>query len=617
MEEQKQIKPFKTISLVDKLKGSIYDRDPKTVVPNNKIEGSPTINTIPKTQDKENEGIKLPLSQKTLPREGAILKSLIDTPSSNLPEARTRFASTLSLANRLKQPTSEVGNPPNTAALPSYFLSDLYTGYLDISKFLTSPIDSTQNPTTTDLPISVSNILAIQDPNIQLTAPTGDGTILIEQGTIFKNGSFESLIQKEERESNDQILQLQGTFFTNEQFLSLTQIETPVVIVNQGEVDLPIWNYVTNQGETLSLETPNSNIQVAVLQGMLESNGIILGSFVEPSELETLSLENSTIPSLDIVAYETDRLLAFASPKIKHGSGLIEVTRHDGDKLQSQENPETKQGVTETLNNPSAPKTIDNIAEGNNKAIINKPEPGERVDTEAGEDPTPFPKITGDTNLSLNQFSPTRYNTRAGDSGELRQTGKSKNRSPRDGFIKTFGDQTEGAKLDANHYTDALPIIFTPEGGSPINVPCYLTSFSDGFGASWNDITYVGRQDTLKQFKGVTRAVSFAILVPSFNEANLKSNMKMINKLADATVIGNMSGRYIQGPLCKLKIGNLINSYCAFSSLKWDYDPAEATTDLENGLPHLLKVSFEAAVLADRNDKLLGSKSGDYFGSKY
>jgi len=604
MEEQKQIKPFKTISLVDKLKGSIYDKDPKTVVPSNKIEGSPAINTIPKTQDKENEGISLPLSQKTLPREGAILKSLIDAPPSNLPEARTRFASTLSLANRLRQPISEVGNPPNTAALPSYFLSDLYTGYIDISKFLTSPIDSTQNPTTTDLPISVSNILAIQNPDIQLTTPTGDGTILIEQGTIFKNGSFESLIQKEERESNDTILQLQGTFFTNEQFLSLTQTETPVVIVNQGEVDLPIWNYVTNQGETLSLETPNSSIQIAVLQGMLESNGIILGSIIEPSELETLSLENSTIPSLDIVAYETDRLLAFASPKIKHGSGIIEVTRHDGDKLQSQENPETKQGVTETLNNPSAPKTIDNIAEGNNKALINKPAPGERIDAEAGQEPIPFPKITGDTNITLQQFSPQKYDVNPGDEGNLKQFG-----------ITAF--TTSESNLPISHYTNALPIIFTPEGGSPIKVPCYLTSFSDGFGASWNDVTYVGRQDTLKQFKGVTRAVSFGILVPSFSRNDLTRNMAMINKLADATVIGNMSGKYIKGPLCKLKIGKLINSYCAFSSLKWEYDPAEATTDIDAGLPHLLKVSFEAAVLADRNDKLLGSKSGDYFGSRY
>ena len=91
----------------------------------------------------------------------------------------------------------------------------------------------------------------------------------------------------------------------------------------------------------------------------------------------------------------------------------------------------------------------------------------------------------------------------------------------------------------------------------------------------------------------------------------------MLNKLADATVIGNMSGMYVKGPLCKVKIGNLINSYCAFASMGWDFDPAEATVDLDNDLPHLLKVSFEAAVLADQSDKLLGSKSGQYFGQIY
>ena len=175
---------------------------------------------------------------------------------------------------------------------------------------------------------------------------------------------------------------------------------------------------------------------------MLESNGIILGSVIEPSELETLSLENSTIPSLDIVAYETDRLLAFASPKIKHGSGIIEVTRHDGDKLQSQENPETKQGVTETLNNPSAPKTIDNIAEGNNKALINKPAPGERIDAEAGQEPIPFPKITGDTNITLQQFSPQKYDVNPGDEGNLKQFG-----------ITAF--TTSESNLPISHYTNA------------------------------------------------------------------------------------------------------------------------------------------------------------------
>ena len=146
-----------------------------------------------------------------------------------------------------------------------------------------------------------------------------------------------------------------------------------------------------------------------------------------------------------------------------------------------------------------------------------------------------------------------------------------------------------------------------------------VTAYSDGFSANWNDVQYVGRQDTLKQFAGVTRAVSFAVLLPSFSKADIAVNMKKLNLLAGMTVVGGFKpgANYITGPLCKLKIGNLIDAYCAFSSLKWDFDPAEATFDIDEGMPHMLKVSLDATVLADGDDKLLNGTNGNYFGKKY
>lgn len=648
MEEQKPIKPFKTISLVDRLKGTIYDKDPEAAALSNKPQGSPQINTIPTSQNKDSDEISLPRAQLTLPKEGALLKNipepdtkesvilkgladgpqaqyptpqpskLISLTNSTIPPARTRFASTLSLANRLKQPTAETGAPWVTTALPQYFLSDLYTGYLEISRFITEPIDFIQNRTQTESPISTLQILQIQDPDTPISARVGNDTVLIEQGTFFSNNTFFSVYETEPRLNNDQVLQLQGTFFLNGQFISLTAVEplNTIRLENSPIPPLEILAYETDR--LLAIGAPKIKhgsgqvtareleLNIAILQGMIVENQQIVGSIIEPDSLETLSLENSTIPSLDIIAYETDRLLAFSSPKVKHGSGIIDVTSHNADRSAASQEPETKHGAAEGLSEPTEPKGIDNIAVGNNKALLDQIEPGERVDTEAGETPTPFPKITGDTNLTLNQFTPTKYETRAGDEGQLKQ------------FGNTSGSPSN-KKLPADHYNKALPIVFKPEGGSKIVVPCYLTSFSDGFSANWNDITYVGRQDTLKQFTGVTRALSFAILVPSFNPDELTANMAMLNKLADATVIGNMSGRgkYISGPLCKIRIGSLINSYCAFSSMKWDFDPAEATTDLDNQLPHLLKVAFDGAVLADRSDRLLGSKSGQYFGEIY
>ena len=135
--------------------------------------------------------------------------------------------------------------------------------------------------------------------------------------------------------------------------------------------------------------------------------------------------------------------------------------------------------------------------------------------------------------------------------------------------------------------------------------------------AQWADIKSVGRQDTLKQFTGVTRAVSFAVLLPSHKPTDLDYNMKKLQNLILMTTVGKLGGKYILGPVCKLKVGGLINSYVAFSSIKWDFDPAEATMDLDKGLPHLLKVSFDAAVLGTNDDKLLGTDRPGIFAKTY
>ena len=133
---------------------------------------------------------------------------------------------------------------------------------------------------------------------------------MLAQGTVFNNGTFESLTDPEDRTNDSTVLQLQGTFFSNNQFLSLTSTETPVAVLNQGTIELPIWNPTNNQGATVEEETPLDGNNIAILQGMVVENSQIKGSVIENSELETLSLENSPIPSLDILSYETDRMLA-------------------------------------------------------------------------------------------------------------------------------------------------------------------------------------------------------------------------------------------------------------------------------------------------------------------
>tara|TARA_R110000751_G_scaffold87572_1_gene173510 strand:+ start:3859 stop:5847 length:1989 start_codon:yes stop_codon:yes gene_type:complete len=662
MEERQSIKPFKTISLTDKLKGSIYDKDFKKTVNQQLSKTGASLKELPPTQIKES----------------VLLKSLADSPQANIPLARTQFASNISLADRLEQP-----NAAKTTHLAQYFLSDVYTGYLSISPFLTAAIGSIQNVTITEEPVSVSQILRTQDPDTQLTARIADNTTLLTQGTFFNNGAFESIVDLEDRVSSDTILIGQGTRFTNNQFISLTEVLPDNVNVNQGSIELPTWNPITNQGLTVEESKPANANSVAILQGMFLENGIIEGSVLNKNVFQTITLENFTVPALDILSYETDRLLAFAAPKIKHGSADLSISQFLENQTEAVNDPTQVHGSvnlsvsqflesrTQAFNDPiqfhGTAITEQVQFNPNNKlaqtpAVDSTSTAGDKNNdggsTDRVQDPGAFTynnnqpggkdggggvlsKIDGGIGesgrIGYGQGSMAAY--RGMFYGDL-ISGLGPNQGP---FSSQDPNQEPGAANGTNlipsivatdtmqpiggvdphaesggDFKDFVDIKFTHDGKTE-KLKAYLTAYSDGFSANWNDVQYVGRQDTLKQFAGVTRAISFAVLLPSFKKGDIDINMKKLNLLAGMTVVGgfNNGAKYITGPLCKLKIGNLIDAYCAFSSLKWDFDPAEATFDIDEGMPHMLKVSLDATVLSDGDDKLLNGKNGNYFGKKY
>jgi hypothetical protein len=365
-----------------------------------------------------------------------------------------------------------------------------------------------------------------------------------------------------------------------------------------------------------------------------------------------LVIENSQIQgsaiTLDLLAYEADRALAFGSPRIKHGTTVLVLTEFLASKEKSVNTPLAFHGTTEISfepfvpaleNSPVVELAVQQFLENRTLAINNpialhgavvpsllefnpndKPAQSPAISTAP---PTPNPAlippeysaIVGLGN-SYNQGRPT------GESA-LENTALSVQPSISPEALITRSQSLVSAQPadprknldDPSSDTDLLKITITPEGGSTIKIKAYLTSFSDGITANWNDISYIGRQDTLKQFTGATRAVSFALLMPSFNEADVTNNLDKLEKIISATVVGSFKpgAVYLTAPLAKLCIGGLINSYVAFSSVKWDFDPAEATFDIERGLPHLLKVSFDCAVLSTSKDRLLNGAEGNYF----
>ena len=500
----------------------------------------------------------------------------------------------------------------NTTHLPQYFLTDLYTGYLVISPFSTLAISDTQDIGALAVPISQLAILTRQDAQVTLDIRKSENLVLLEQGTIVQNNTYKSLALPEDVPSQDAILVAQGTFISNNIASSFSNIieSIPTANINQGTIELPIYEVAINQGITLDETTPIGELEIGALQGLLIDNNQTQGSVIGINEsfqtfqltdsptpnisliFDTIQLSNSPTPTLNILGYQADRALAFGSPRIKHGTTILVVQQYLENRTQAVNDPISIHGSVVT--NPLPLNENDKLAQS--PAIDTAP-------------PTPNPALI-----------PPEYSAIIGLGNSYNQgrpTGDSalENTAPNvQARVSPAADPRKDID-DPSSDTDLLTITITPEGGSPIKVKAYLTAFSDGITANWNDMSYVGRQDTLKQFTGATRAVSFAVLMPSFNNTDVTNNLSKLEKIISSTVVGsfNSGDVYLTAPLARLRIGGLINSYVAFSSVKWDFDPAEATFDIDQGLPHLLKVSFDCAVLSTSKGRLLNGADGNYF----
>ena len=636
-------KLFKTISLEERLASSEYNRLPNKLPASSNTQGSPQINKSAEPQDKNSDNINIPQSQLTLPKEGIvlkgaisiedkqpiILKTLIQSPQALLspprlfdttplldstrPLVRTQFASSISLQDRLKQ-----SSVTNTTHLPQYFLTDLYTGYLVISPFSTLAISDTQDIGALAVPISQLAILTRQDAQVTLDIRKSENLVLLEQGTIVQNNTYKSLALPEDVPSQDAILVAQGTFISNNIASSFSNIveSIPTANINQGTIELPIYEVAINQGITLDETTPIGELEIGALQGLLIDNNQTQGSVIGINEsfqtfqltdsptpnisliFDTIQLSNSPTPTLNVLGYQADRALAFGSPRIKHGTTILVVQQYLENRTQAVNDPISIHGAVVAnpfpLNEndkPAQSPAIDTASPTPNPALI----------------PPEYSAIIGLGN-SYNQGRPT---------GESVLESTAPNVQAR---VSPAADPRKDID-DPSSDTDLLTIRITSGrtgGGAPIKLKAYLTSFSDGMTATWSDLKYVGRQDTMKQFTGVTRAVSFAILMPSFNAADVTNNLNKLERIINTTVVGsfNPGDNYLTGPLAKLRIGGLIDSFVAFSSIKWDFDPSEATFDIDRELPHLLKVSFDCAVLSTSNNRLLNAADGNYFTSE-
>ena len=171
--------------------------------------------------------------------------------------------------------------------------------------------------------------------------------------------------------------------------------------------------------------------------------------------------------------------------------------------------------------------------------------------------------------------------------------------------------------LSANTDSDFIDLVITSKRGSgAVKFKAFITSFSDSFNMSWNDINYVGRQDTLKSFKGVTRGGSIGFKVAALSEGDMAINFAKLNSLVKIAAMGSGTGadNYVQGPMCSITVGRwFTNTPCIFNSIKYDVQTAEYSWDIDKQMPQLVDVSLDFVLLGDTSGKPLNASSNDYF----
>ena len=624
------MKPFKTISLVDRLKASSYNdiaARPTTEVAQGVVDLKNTIaprkttdiqiKTIPDTRKRNEEllkAIQKARVQSPLPSIDQFATPLLT--SFIIPKTQSKFGKTMQLEDRLKQ-SAKV---ENTNHLPHFYLSDTYTDYIKIkplsifdhtSDIVVPKFNFAGNRSGTKVYPFEFDALANQgvifsngtyiSNTITRTPPT---SVLIAQGTFFTNGAFISQTTIGQTISQDAILNGQGAVFSNGSFTSIVNLNEPVEVQNQGGLD-PI--------------KAISPLVVRLSQGLNIDNAGNLQSYTKPLTPIELPKPETTTPVLKLEEFLANRALSVLLPRVQHGSAFLQRITFS----------------TEVFNQGLINLQVINFgALLNNQGSItlqisdfqNKSFGGQTLIKAQGEDWFDINGLAAtETNISkllTNQLSDSaaknflrgairgwRYektNARQGaaPTGNVRVVNQSLGKTER---------RSLGVKPNAESGGDFITFQIDSVSGGSATFKALLTSFSDSWSPSWTDQNYVGRQDTLKVYKGVTRSVSLGFKVVAWSNAS--AMFAKLETLAKITSVGSPTGPgYVKGPLIKLSVGKLFDKvYCACTSLKIDFNPAEFTWDIAQQLPMLADVSMDVSILTSNNAQMFNADTNRYY----
>jgi hypothetical protein len=642
-------KPFKHISLIERYKtsGLGINTNPTTT----KQSPTPTITPIKYTPNQGSTTIGLfnftPTQGSTTPKPfiifpsqgGVIPKTFLFKPQYTTPTIRYDFPDQLSLKDRVEQ-----RNLGTTKHLPQFFLSDVYTDYIKIVPFgifnhtstiVVKPFGIFEHTSDTivnsfGIFTHTSDVITIpfgiftHTSNIIVTTPIQDVSGL--QGiVVLPNGVAPT-----------------NSFIVLSTPTPLIQSPSPEIDLfnftpNQGSVIINTINFTPNQGSTTVDAfdfTPNQgSTTVSLFDFTPEQGGVQYKNFIvkvkqyDPNvkfELFNFVPEYNTI-QIKTVRYTADRLLATVTPKIKHGSADLPYSMFEPDKGKEDQDP----GILFTeIKKAEQQAQRDILIRGRDKetsyktvsTALNLKYKATKLDFEdfgyktTNQEQLEDLRKRADDNFDFKDFresleadfvptfntNPSRFIIKYID-----------NIKPSE-VIEKYGTVDQRKKDPDTANPDLIDFIIGSRRNSDqtVQFTAYLTTFGHTITPNWSDINYVGRQDTLRAFKGVTQGVSLGFITVAFDKEDMPKMYDKLTKLARITSFGEPAGTYLKGPACDITVGKwFVKTPCIFTNVKYDIETAEYPWDIDRDIqmPHYIRVSLEVVLLGDNKGEPLGA----------
>jgi hypothetical protein len=151
---------------------------------------------------------------------------------------------------------------------------------------------------------------------------------------------------------------------------------------------------------------------------------------------------------------------------------------------------------------------------------------------------------------------------------------------------------------------------FTAQNLHRIIFPAYINGFKVNSNATWNDVSYIGRSESLYVYSKFKRTVSFNLQIPCFNIIELRERHRALGAL-ESSLAGQYNDNKLGGILTRLYLGNYLKGETGIiTDISYDI-PNDSSWDIDEQLAHNINVSINFTVI--HNDLPTYRRDGGFF----